>query len=99
MFQLVSILKGILEIVLFIMIGRGLLFVLAGRHREGNLVYKALGMVTEPINRLVRKLTPRFIVDAHVPFVTFFLLGALWFAALIGKLVLYRQLVAAATGG
>lgn len=99
MLPLVSTFKGILEIVLFIMVGRGLLFVLAGRHRESNLVYKALGLLTEPLNRAVRALTPRFIIDAHVPFVTFFLLGLLWFAALVGKVILYRQMLPAASGG
>lgn len=97
MFQLVSILKGVLEILLFVMLGQAVLYVLAGRHRDTNFVLKALRMATDPLHRFFRAITPRFVVDAHVPFVTFFFLGVLWVAALIGKLILFRQFMT--TGG
>lgn len=93
-FQVVSILKGVLEIVIFTMLGRALLFILAGRHRETNVVYKAFGFVTERLNAVVRAITPRFIVDAHVPFITFFLLLVLWVVLLVTKIVLWKQLTA-----
>lgn len=96
MFQLVSILKGLLEIVVLTMVGRGLLFILAGRTRETNVVYKAFGVVTDRVNAVVRAITPRFIIDAHVPFVSFFLLLVLWVAVLVTKVVLWKQLTAAA---
>lgn len=95
MFQLVSILKGLLEILILTMIGRALLFILAGKHRENNLVYKAFGLVTNRLNAFVRAIVPRLIVDAHIPFVTFFLLLVCWIAALVGKVILWRQLTGA----
>lgn len=95
MFQFVSILKGLVEIVIFVLLGRALLFVLAGKFRDTNIVYKAFGFVTDRINAVVRTITPRFVVDAHVPFVTFFLALVLWVALLVVKLMLWKQLPAA----
>ena len=92
MFQFVSILKGLVEIVIFTMLGRALLFILAGRHRETNVVYKAFGFVTERLNAVVRAITPKFIIDAHVPFITFFLLLVVWVVLLVAKIALWKQI-------
>jgi hypothetical protein len=41
-------------------------------------VYKVFQIVTGPVVRAVRFITPRIIVDRHVPVVAFFLLFWLW---------------------
>jgi uncharacterized protein YggT (Ycf19 family) len=39
--------------------------------REENVVYQLLAIVTRPAVRLVRLITPRVVIDRHVPIVTF----------------------------
>ena len=70
------ILKGLVELLLLVMVGQGLLFVLAGSARHQNLVYRMFATVTAPIMKATRFVTPRFIVDQHIAFVAFFLMVA-----------------------
>jgi len=44
------------------------------RRRNDNPVYQMLAIVTRPVVRLARLITPRLIIDAHVPIVAFMLL-------------------------
>lgn len=77
---LVSILRTIVEVAGFALLGQGALAVLAGKYREQNLFYRLLRTITQPAIRAVRRVTPRVILDAHVPMLTFFLLFWLWVA-------------------
>ena len=92
MLLLVTILKAIVEIALFALIAQAILFVFAGATRDRNIVYKAFATVTRPVWKLTRLITPRFIVDAHVGFVSFFLLAVLWFVLLLAKIHYYLVL-------
>lgn len=74
----VSVLRGMAEVALLSLIGQGVLAVLAGARRQSNPVYQLFCVVTRPVLRLLRVLTPRFILDRHLPFVAFFLLFWLW---------------------
>ena len=59
-------------------IGQFLVFVLSfGRH-EGNPVYRFFRFLTSPINRVVRRITPKAVVDKHVPLVSFLLVFWIW---------------------
>jgi hypothetical protein len=75
---LVSILRSLVEVAGFALLGQGVLVLLAGKYREQNIFYRTLRIVTHPVVRGVRFITPRFILDAHVPVLTFFLLFWLW---------------------
>lgn len=75
---LVSVLRVLVEVAGFALLGQGILALLAGKHRFNNLFYKILQTITGPAIKAVRFITPRFIIDAHVPMVTFFLLFWLW---------------------
>src|SRR4030065_1317344 len=75
---LVSVLRPLVEVAGFALLGQGLLALLAGKYREDNIFYRTLRIVASPAVRAVRFITPRFILDAHVPFLTFFLLFWLW---------------------
>jgi hypothetical protein len=77
---LVTILRALVEIAGFALLGQGLLAILSGKYREQNLFYRILRTVTQPVVRAVRLATPRVILDAHVPALTFFLLFWLWIA-------------------
>lgn len=77
---LVTIARTLAEVAGLTLIGQGLLALLAGKARQGNFVYQLFQIVTSPVIRLVRAITPRFVLDAHVPFVAFFLLLWIWVA-------------------
>jgi hypothetical protein len=85
------ILKSLIEVALVVMIGQGILFVLAGASRHQNLVYRLFTIVTGPIMRATRFITPRFIVDQHIGLVAFFLLVVLWALALAMKVHFFLQ--------
>lgn len=81
----VSVLRALVEVAGFALLGQGMLALLAGKHRHDNLFYKILQVVTRPAIRLVRAVTPRLVMDAHIPYVTFFLLFWLWIALALAK--------------
>ena len=80
------VLKGLAELMLLLLLGQGLLFILAGGTRHQNLFYKMFTTLTAPIMKVTRMVTPRFIVDQHIGFVAFFLLVMLWVVALLLKI-------------
>ena len=97
MFLAASILKGLVEVALLVMVGQGLLFVLAGASRHQNLVYRMFATVTQPIMKATRAITPRFIVDQHIGLVAFFLLLVLWVLALALKVHFFIEQAGRAT--
>lgn len=82
---ILSIVRLLTEIAGYSLLGQGLLYVLAGARREQNLFYGILKIITSPVIRVVRIITPRFVIDAHIPFVAFFLLFWLWVAVSLAK--------------
>jgi uncharacterized protein YggT (Ycf19 family) len=48
--------------------------------RHQNVVYQLLGIVSRPVVRAVRVITPRIVLDAHVPLVAFLLCTIAYFA-------------------
>jgi len=82
---LVQLSRVLVEVAGFALLGRGVLALLAGKSRHENLFYKILETITRPAVRAVRRMAPRFIIDAHVPMLTFFLLFWLWIALAIAK--------------
>ncbi|MBW8328783.1 MAG: hypothetical protein K0M48_06430 [Thiobacillus sp.] len=82
---LVSILRTLVEVAGFALLGQGALAVLAGKYREQNLFYRVLRIITSPVVRAVRFITPRLVLDAHIPVLTFFLLFWLWIALALAK--------------
>ena len=87
---IVSLLRGLVEVAGFALLGLGLLALLAGKHRHDNVVYKGLQIVAAPVVKAVRFITPRVVIDAHIPMLTFFLLFWLW----LGLALLKRYLCA-----
>jgi hypothetical protein len=75
---LVVIVKALAELAFMFLLGRGALYILAGHKREGNIFYGVLRVVTDPIIRATRYLTPRIVVDAHIPFVAVLLVVWIW---------------------
>jgi hypothetical protein len=77
------------------MLGQAALFVLAGSRRETNAIYTLLKTVTSPVMKATRFVTPRFVVDAHIGFVAFFLLLVIEAVLIVLKIRIY---LAAAAG-
>lgn len=88
MLQTVLILKAIVEVALCAFLGQGILFILAGAKRDQNLVYSILKTVTNPVTRIARFLSPRFVLDQHIWLVAIFLLVAAWVALTLAKISL-----------
>jgi hypothetical protein len=82
---LVSILRTLVEVAGFALLGQGALAVLAGKYREQNAFYRVLRIVTGPVVRAVRFITPRLVVDAHIPVLSLFLLFWLWIVLAFAK--------------
>lgn len=83
--KLVSMLRAVVEVALFSLMGQGLLHVLAGASRDNNVVYKLFKLITSPVTKVVRAITPRFILDRHINLVSFFLLLWLWILLAVAK--------------
>ncbi|MFA6313746.1 MAG: hypothetical protein WCV99_11385 [Sterolibacterium sp.] len=75
---ILSILRALTEVAMLSLLGQGLVAFLAGSRRATNPVYQLFNVITRPVVKAVRLVTPRIIIDRHVPFVTFFLLFWLW---------------------
>ncbi|MEO7402606.1 MAG: hypothetical protein ABIU95_02950 [Burkholderiales bacterium] len=74
--------KAVVELGGFFLIGQGLLFFLAGAKREQNFAYQLLKILTGPLTKFTRWITPKWIVDRHIPYATFFLLFWIWVATI-----------------
>jgi hypothetical protein len=86
MLFVVSALKLITEIALMALLGQGVLAVLAGSRRESNLVYKILRDIASPFVGLARIVSPRVVLDRHLPVVAFLLLACAWIAVTLAKI-------------
>lgn len=75
---LVSVLRALVEVGLLALIGQGVLALLAGGRRHTNFVYKLFLIITSPVIKVCRWITPKVIIDKHLPFVAFFLLFWVW---------------------
>jgi hypothetical protein len=77
---LVVIVKALAELAGMFLLGRGVLFVLAGGKRMDNIFFQVLAVVTDPIIRAVRWLMPRLVLDGYIPAIAFGLIAWIWLA-------------------
>jgi len=56
------------------LLGQGLVGIFNWRRRHENFVYQVFSIVTRPVVAVVRRITPRVVIDEHVPLVAFLLL-------------------------
>jgi len=86
MLAVASTIKLIAEIALLALLGQWLLGLLAGARKEQNLFYQILQIMTRPFVSVARLLTPKLVLDRHVPLVAFLLLLFVWLGATIYKI-------------
>lgn len=75
---IIGALRAITEVALLTLIGQGILALLAGNRRTGNPIYQLFLVVTRPVMKVVRFISPPQIIDKHLPFVAFFVLFWIW---------------------
>lgn len=83
-----SILRALVEVALLTLLGQGLLALLAGARRDTNPIYMLFRVVTRPVLRIVRFITPKLILDRHLPVVAFFVLFWVWIFLAYAKRVI-----------
>jgi len=88
---LASSVKLIAEIALLALAGQWLLGLLAGNKREGNFFYQLLQVLTNPFIKVVRLITPRLVLDRHIPLATALLLLSVWLFAIVAKVNICMQ--------
>ncbi|MCY7307026.1 MAG: hypothetical protein LH632_12935 [Rhodoferax sp.] len=86
MLAAVTLVKLICEIALLALLGQWLLGLLAGAKRDTNLFYQILQIMGRPFVAVARLVTPKFVVERHVPLVAFLLLAFVWLAVTILKI-------------
>lgn len=92
MLSVVTAIKLISEIALLVLIGQWLIGLMAGASRDRNPFYALLQLLGKPWIRAARGLSPRVVLDRHVPLVAFFLLLLVWFAASLAKVSICLQI-------
>ena len=88
----VSAIKLIAEIGLLAFAGQFVLGALAGAKRDRNIFYQVLEILTKPFVRIMRFVTPKAVIDRHMPVAAFVALISVWFMATLGKISVCLQL-------
>jgi hypothetical protein len=91
MLTFVTICKMLIEVALLALAGQFVLGLLAGAKRDSNLFYQLLKVVASPAVRLVRSISPKAVLDSHVPLAAFILLLVIWVALTLMKIDLCMQ--------
>lgn len=75
---ILGVLRAVVEVALLALVAQGAVGLLSGSRRSTNPIYQLFQVVTGPAIRLVRKITPKAVIDRHIPYATFFLLFWIW---------------------
>ena len=92
MLLFVSAVKLVVEIALMALAGQFLLGLLAGQKREGNFFYKLLQVLTGPFVKGMRLITPKVVIDRHIPLAAFVFLSTIWVFTTLVKINLCLQI-------
>lgn len=82
---IVSVLKALVEVAALALLAQGLIGFLSGKAKDNNFVYRLFQVVTGPIYKAVRRITPKFIAEQHIGLVSFFVLFWIWIALIYAK--------------
>ncbi len=91
MLLFVSIVKLVAEIALLAFAGQFVLGLLAGAKRETNFFYRLFEVLTKPFVKGMRAITPKAVIDRHIPVAVFVALISVWFIATIAKVNVCMQ--------
>ena len=88
----VVILKSLIELSLMFIVGRFVLGLLAGAKRQTNVFWQLLDVAAKPSLWITRKLSPKLILDQHIPLATASWLLVAWVLLVKTKIDLCMQL-------
>jgi uncharacterized protein YggT (Ycf19 family) len=75
---ILSALRALVEVAMLALLGLVAVALLSGPKRHSNPIYQLFAVIARPVIRGVRVITPKPIIDKHIPFVAFCLLFWLW---------------------
>jgi len=78
------VLKALIEIAGLALIAQFLVGIFGWGRRQENPVYRLFQVVSSPVTRLVRLVTPKVVLDQHIPLAAFFLLLFAWLGTIYG---------------
>ncbi len=81
----VSVLKALVEIAAMSLLAQGAIAVLSGDTRHENFAYRLFRVITAPVIKAARAVTPKFIGDRYLGLVSFLILFWLWLALIVAK--------------
>jgi hypothetical protein len=96
MFLAIVILKSLIELSLMFVVGRFILGLLAGVKRETNVFWQLLDVASKPSLWLTRRVSPKLILDQHIPLAAVSWLIIAWVLVVMLKIDLCLQVGAAA---
>jgi hypothetical protein len=96
MFLAIEILKSLIELSLMFVVGRFILGLLAGAKRQTNVFWQLLDVASKPALWLTRRVSPKLILDQHIPLAAASWLLIAWVLVVIAKIDICLQLGAAA---
>jgi hypothetical protein len=91
MLLFVTIVKLLAEIALLAFAGQWVLGILAGAKRDTNFFYGLFEVLTKPVRGIVRMVTPKAVIDRHIPVAAFVALLSVWFVATFTKINVCMQ--------
>ena len=86
MITVITTVKLIAEIALLALAGQWLLGLLAGAKRDKNIFYQILQIMCRPFIALARVVTPKFVLERHLPLVAWLMLAFIWVGATVLKI-------------
>jgi hypothetical protein len=92
MLFVVSTIKLVAEVALLAFAGQFILGLLAGAKRESNFIWRLFDVLTKPFVRATRAITPKFVLDRHVPLAAFVMLVSVWILATLAKVNVCLQI-------
>lgn len=86
MLLVVTSIKLVVEIALMAFVGQWVLGLLAGQKRDTNPFHQLLVVLTKPFVKGLRLVTPRVVLDRHIPLAAFVLLAMVWVGVTITRI-------------
>ena len=76
--------KALIEIAGLALLAQFLVGIFAWGRRHENPVYRFFQIVASPVTRVVRLVTPKIVLDQHIPLAAFLVLVCAWMATIYG---------------
>lgn len=78
------VLKALIEVAGLALLGQFIVGIFAWSRRHDNVIYRLFELIASPVTKLVRLITPKVVLDQHIPLAAFFVLVFAWLAVVYG---------------